>query len=407
MLSAMALPSREHVASGTMRRTMTRPPVRKLRVVTLVDGLQAQGGAERFAIEVTRRLDPELFDRTLCVSRQVESALEEDELREAGVRLMVLERVSRKDVWSWRRLLALLWRERVDVLHTHKFGSNVWGSVLGTLVRVPVIVAHEHTWSYEGQPFRRFADREVVSRLASTFIAVSQEDRRKMTEVEGIPRARTRFIPNGIPSLPQPRGHDIRAEFGISRDALVGVCVALFRPQKALDVLVEATALIASEVPSFRLLLVGAASVAEAEPLRALARKRGVEENVVVGGVRSDVADVLAAADVALLSSDFEGSPLSVMEYMAAGKPVVATNVGGVPDLVRDGIDGYLVEPRNPSALARAVSTLLANRELRIRMGESARGRQRDEFDIDVTVRRIEELYHELFARTRRGRAEA
>jgi glycosyltransferase involved in cell wall biosynthesis len=268
-----------------------------------------------------------------------------------------------------------------------------------------VIVAHEHTWSYEGQPLRRLADRELVSRLASTFVAVSQADRRRMTEVERIPPQRTRFIPNGIPPL-VPSGRDVRAELGIPADAPLGVAVTIFRPQKALEVLVEATALVAQGLPAVRVLIVGAASEAEAEPLRALARARGVAENLVVTGLRDDVADVLAAADLTLLSSDFEGSPLSVLEYMAAGKPVVATRVGGVPDLVRDGIDGFLVEPRDPQALAGAMSRLFTDAESRGSMGENARLRQREEFDIDVTVRRIEALYHELFARSRRGSQE-
>jgi glycosyltransferase involved in cell wall biosynthesis len=384
---------------------VSRTPPRKLRVVTLVDRLQAPGGGERLAFEITRRLDPERFERTLCASRRSAASLSE-QTPEGDFGVLELGRSSRKDVLSWRPLLSFLRSERIDVLHTHKFGSNVWGSVLGTLARVPVIVAHEHTWSYEGQPLRRFADRELISRFASVFVAVSREDRRRMTEVEGIPPERTLFVPNGIPPLPPPRGHDVRAELGIPADAPLGVSVSIFRPQKALDVLVEAAALVARETPSFRLLVVGAASEREAEPVRTLARERGIEENVVVGGLRDDVADVLAAGDVALLSSDFEGSPLSVMEYMAAGKPVVATRVGGVPDLIRDGVDGFIVEPRKPEALARAISALLADDGLREQMGASARLRQRAEFDIDVTVRRIEELYLELFARSRRGRAE-
>jgi glycosyltransferase involved in cell wall biosynthesis len=382
---------------------MVQSASRKLRAVTLVDSLAAPGGGERLALEVARRLDPDRFERTLCATRTV-APQHAEELTAAGVRILPLGRSSRADLRSWQPLLGLLRRERIDVLHSHKFGSNIWGAVIGSLARVPVIVAHEHTWSYEGQPLRRIADREVVARLSDAFVAVSQQDRRRMSEVEGIPPARTRFVPNGIPPLPALRGHDVRGEFGIPADAPLGVCVTIFRPQKALDVLVEAAALVAREHPSFRVLVVGAANAALAEPVLALARERGVAENVVVGGLRDDVADVLAAGDIALLSSDFEGSPLSVLEYMAAGKPVVATRVGGVPDLVRDGSEGLLVEPRDPAAFAAAVSRLVADAELRRRMGESARRRQREEFDIDVTVRRIEELYLELYARSRRGR---
>ena len=93
------------------------------------------------------------------------------------MRVIGLKRTSARQVWAWWPLYRLLRRERVDVLHAHKFGSNLWGTIVGRLARVPVIVAHEHTWSYEGQPLRRFADRAVIARGSSAFVAVSREDR--------------------------------------------------------------------------------------------------------------------------------------------------------------------------------------------------------------------------------------
>jgi glycosyltransferase involved in cell wall biosynthesis len=110
---------------------------------------------------------------------------------------------------------------------------------------------------------------------------------------------------------------------------------------------------------------------------------------------------VLDALDIAVSSSDFEGSPLSVMEYMEAAKPVVATRVGGVPDLVEDGVTGLLVEPREPEALAAAIAQLLDDPERARQMGAAGRARRRREFDIDVTVTRIQRLYEELWARKR------
>ena len=102
------------------------------------------------------------------------------------MRVLGLKRTSAAQVWAWWPLYRLLRRERVDVLHAHKFGSNLWGTVIGRLARVPVIVAHEHTWSFEGQPLRRLGDREVIARGSSAFIAVSREDRRRMIEIERI-----------------------------------------------------------------------------------------------------------------------------------------------------------------------------------------------------------------------------
>ena len=112
-------------------------------------------------------------------------------------------------------------------------------------------------------------------------------------------------------------------------------------------------------------------------------------------GIRRDVPALLAALDIAVLSSDYEGSPLSVMEYMAAKKPVVSTRVGGVPELVEDGVHGLLVEPRDPTALAEAVTRLLRDPDEASRMGANGRERQQREFSLDAMVGRIEDLYEE------------
>jgi glycosyltransferase involved in cell wall biosynthesis len=282
----------------------------------------------------------------------------------------------------------------VDVLHTHKFGSNLWGTIIGRLARVPVIVAHEHTWSYEGQPLRRLADRAVIARGSSAFVAVSREDQRRMIEVEHVRPQDTIFIPNGIPAPPAASGHDVRAELGIAPDAPVIGTVSVLRPQKALDVLLRATKILVEEFPGLRVLIAGEGDRRLA--LEELAGELGLEDTVLFLGVRTDVPDVLAALDVAVSSSDFEGSPLSVMEYMEAARPVVATRVGGIPDLIDDGEQGLVVEPQDPAAFAAAVAQLLRDPERARRMGERARERRRTEFDIDVMVRRLEALYEEL-----------
>ena len=378
-------------------------PPRPMRIVTLIDRLGTRGGAERLALEIVKRLDREAFDRTLCVSRwsneeaadaSAQAALAD--LQEADVRFLPLGRQRKVDVWVWGRLVAYLRRERTHVLHAHKFGSNVWGTALGRIARVPVIVAHEHTWSYQGRPERRFLDRELVSRAANTFIAVSRDDQRKMVEIERIPIQRTTFIPNGIPAPPPPTGKDVRAELGIGAEVPLIGSVGFLRPQKAFDVLVRAAAALPSENREARILIVGDGE--QREPLEALARDLGVQDRVSLLGRRLDVPDILAALDVAVCCSDYEGSPLSIMEYMAASLPVVSTRVGGVPDLIDDGVEGLLVPPRDPEALAAGIARVLRAPEEARAMGARGRERRAREFDIDVMVRRLEDLYRELYA---------
>lgn len=384
---------------------------KRLRVLTLVDGIGTYGGGERFARQLTAHLDRSRFEATYCVTRwepmpEHEAALQE--LRENDVAFLGLQRSSRLQMKPWRQLVAYMREWGVDVLHSHKIGSNIWAALLAPRVSVPVFIAHEQTWSYQGKPYRRWLDRHLIARRADAFVAVSQEDRRKMIEVEHIPEARTRLVYNGIAALPPPEpDRDVRAELGIGPDQPVVGVVAVLRPQKSLDVLLRAASYLRDEFPELRVLIIGGSDIEETGEER---RLRGLAQTLELGGTvdflgdRTDVPDLVSIFNVATLSSDFEGTPLSVMEYMDAAKPVVATRVGGVPDIVLDGETGLLVEPQDPKALATAIGSLLRDPQKAAQMGDAGRVRRRDVFSIEATARRVGELYEELYA-AKRGAA--
>ncbi len=375
---------------------------RRLKVLTLTDQLVASGGAERVAMELATRLDRERFESVYCASRfspekSVGSiAVAEQRLQAAGLRYLGLGRGSSVDLASWVPLYQMLRRERFDVIHAHMFGSNVWGTVIGRLARVPVVVAHEHTWSFEGQPVRRLVDREVIGRGSSVFIAVSRADRRKMVEIERVAPHKVLFVPNGIATPPPPSGADVRAELGIPSDAPVIGTVSVLRPQKALDVLIRAAVPLLSELPDLRVLIAGEGW--DKPKLEELIEQLGVGDRVQLLGFRSDVPDVLEALDVAVSSSNFEGSPLAVMEFMESARPIVATRVGGVPDLIDDGVHGLLADAGDVDGLTAAIRRMLGDREAARAMGERARERRRREFDIALMVSRFESLYESLRA---------
>lgn len=375
---------------------------RKLRVVTLTDQLVYSGGAERLSGLLTRGLDERFFERSIWTTRPARGLLV-DELRADGIPIRSLDRRSAKDLAAWRPLVRALRSERVDVLHAHQFSSNVWGTLVGRLARVPVVVAHEHGWAYEGEPLRRFLDGRLIGRGASAFVAVSTADRARMLSVEHVPEAKARFVPNGIPPLPAST-RDVRPELGIPPDAPLVGTISVLRREKGLDAFLRAAALLRREHPDLRVLVAGTGP--ERDSLEALVGELGLEGHAFLLGARPDVPDLLAALDVAVNSSHREASPLSVMEYMAAGKAIVASRVGGIPDLIEDGVQGLLVEPADPEAIAAGVDRLLRDPALRAELGARARERQAAELTLDATVRRLEELYWELFARTRRARRE-
>jgi glycosyltransferase involved in cell wall biosynthesis len=375
---------------------------RRLKVVTLVDGLSGLGGGERVAADLAIRLDSARFQSVFCVTRPHWGRGQEEGLRAAGVRTLTLQRHSPSNLLAWRPLISLLRRERPDILHCHKFGSNLWGAILGRVTGVPIIIAHEHVWSFEGHALRRLLDRHVIARGAHVFLAVSNETRRKMIEVEGIDPDLVRVLPNGIPTLVETTGRDVRRELGIDAEALVVGTVSVLRPQKALQVLIRCAARLIREFPMLKVIIAGDGP--ERVNLEALVTELGLDGRVMLVGARRDVSDILAAFDVAVSSSDFEGSPLAVIEYMAAAKAIVATRVGGVPDLIEDGVHGLLVEAQDAEGLASAVARLLREPDLGSRMGEEARERQQAEFTIDAAVHRLELLYGQLSAASADGR---
>jgi glycosyltransferase involved in cell wall biosynthesis len=375
---------------------------RPIHVLQLVDSL-AVGGAERTLIRLAVELDPQRFRRSVYLTRpstqldplnRYHTREHLAELQDSGVEVRELDRRSPRELEAWRPLLQYLRRERVQVLHAHKFGSNAWGSVLGRLSRVPVVVAHEQTWSFEGQPLRRLVDRHVTGRLVDAFIAVSAADRRRMIELVGIPAEKIVLIHNGVPPLQQGDRAGTRAAAGIPADAPVLVAVAVLRPQKALDVMLRAVALVRQEINDVHLIIAGGGT--ELVSLEDLTNSLGLRGAVHLLGSRRDVHNVLAAGDLAVLSSDYEGTPLAVMEYLAAGLPVVATAVGGVPELVHHDENGLLVPPQDPQALASSIVGLLRDPSRRERMGAAGRRVQAQDFSMAAVTQKVSGLYEKL-----------
>jgi glycosyltransferase involved in cell wall biosynthesis len=379
-------------------------PDGRLGVVTLVERL-VHGGAERLAAEIATRLDPQRFASTLCVTRWTDPGhaasgdlpqRTRERAETAGVRFIGLDRRGPWDLPAWAPLVRLLRSGGVQIVHGHMFGSNVWAVTLGRLASVPVVVTHEHTWAFSGGRLRGIADRRLIAAGSDVVIACSQEDRRRMIERQRIAPTAVRFVPNGIDGRSPTPGRDVRAELGIAGAAPVVGSVGALRPQKRFDVLLRAAAVLAPRCPGLRVVLVGEG--AERARLEALAAELELGDTLLMLGAREDVPDILQAFDVAVTSSDFEGSPLSVMEYMEAGLPVVATAVGGLPQMIHDGVHGVLVPRRDPVALADAISGLLADPQRRRELGAAGRARRRAEFDLGVMVGRIEQLYEQLYA---------
>jgi glycosyltransferase involved in cell wall biosynthesis len=385
-----------------------------LAAVTLVDYVTG-GGAERAAVEIAMRLGPDV--RSTVVSSRLDASARTHpkyaatiaELEAGGVRWIGLGRTSTGRFWEWRALVSLLRRERVDVLHSHSWGSNFWAPALGALGGVGAVVAHEHTPFKRIGGVRRWGAQAVVNRWvagpwANAIVVPSEWSRTALVEHEGVPTGKLHVIPNAAHpvTFTQAELAAARAELDPSDHAELIVMAAMLRPEKAQDVLIRAVAELAPARQHLQLLLLGGGTPQRPrgtqDDLEVLAATLGIADRVRFLGRREDVARVVAAADVAVLASRRENLPLAVLEYMEAGTPIVATDVGGVRELVTDGVHALVVPPDDPSALAHAIDDTLANPQAAQERAARARTRRRERFDWDAVGGQVRALYDALLA---------
>jgi glycosyltransferase involved in cell wall biosynthesis len=213
-----------------------------------------------------------------------------------------------------------------------------------------------------------------------------------LAELDGFRRRPVEVIENGIDLDPMSEPREaLRRRLGLSPERQYVICVARFHPVKDHATLIQAFALMASRRPQTDLLLAGDGELRS--ELERQSRELGLESRIRFLGVRDDVPDLLHASDVFALSSVSEASSLTLLQAMGAGLPAVVTNVGGNPEIIRDGIEGLLVPRQDPTAFARALSELLADAGLRERMGSASRRRVDERFRLERTVQSYYDHY--------------
>jgi glycosyltransferase involved in cell wall biosynthesis len=295
----------------------------------------------------------------------------------------------------------------VDLVHTHSSKAGILGRAAARVAGVSAVVHTVHGWSFNAfQPKaqRRFyvALERAAARVTDRLICVSDSDR-TLGLRSGIGEPSLyRIVRSGIDPAefaPAPGVRErARQALGFAPGTVVVGTVANFKPQKAPLDFVEAARLSLARDPSLRFVFAGDGEL-RPEVERAIARA-GLGGSVRLLGWREDVADVLAALDVFLLTSLFEGLPRSLLQAIAAERPVVVTDTGGTAELVENRVSGFLVPPSDPAAAAAAVVALAGDVALRARFAASARGRLGEEFDVRRMVREVEAIYDELLTAT-------
>jgi glycosyltransferase involved in cell wall biosynthesis len=366
----------------------------RIKVVHIVPML-SPGGAERVAVHILRGLDRQRYEPSIISFTGRLNCDLDRLLEEAGIEVRYLGKRPGFDYRIYHRLPSALNELKPDIVHTH---LHVFRYALPfLLLRKKAALLHtvHNLAEREIEPRLRWLQRYALKKGVVP-VAVAEEVADSLEQLYGIQRCRV--IPNGIPTERYARTQiprkEWRAREGFGENDVLFVCVARFAPQKNHALLVKAFALGPALNPNAHLVLVGAGDLQG--QLEAQVNNVGLAGRVHFLGLRSDIPDVLGAMDVFVLSSDYEGNPLSVIEAMASGLPIVSTAVGGVPDLFESGREGLLVRAGDAPGLASCMVSLLRNREARKSLGMAAARRAREKFDVSAMVQAYEELYESL-----------
>jgi glycosyltransferase involved in cell wall biosynthesis len=310
-------------------------------------------------------------------------------MRALGIDVFDAQMRHKADLPALLRSYRHIRRVRPTILHTSLFHANVPGRILGRLADVPIIICSERTMAMESE-WRYRVNRWTIG-LVDRVIAVSANVRDFCISHIGLPAEKLVVIYNGVEVPGEcPSRPEARAELGLPPDGLVAGVVSRLDPAKGVRVLIRALA----QVDGVTLTIVGDGP--ERAALESVADKLGVAGRIHWIGHRRDVLRLLPAFDLFVQPSLHEGLPNTVLEAMAAGLPVVATAVGGTPEVVVDGVTGLLVPPHDPDALAKGIACLLRDLDLRRKMGRAGRERVKRRFAMKQMVRQTQTLYEHL-----------
>jgi glycosyltransferase involved in cell wall biosynthesis len=357
------------------------------------------GGTERQVVNLIQKYDRARFEVHLACFRATGPLLEEIERAEVALTTYPITTIpSPRTVWQQLRLARYIRAHGIRIVHSFGFYANVFAIPAARLGRADVVVASiRDTGSH--LTWLQLAMQGWACRFAD-HVLVNAEAIQSVLEGQGYDPSRISVIRNGV-DVSRFQGcvptDAVRPRLGMSPTALVVAMFARLNRFKGTEYFLQAAALLANRFPEVTFLVVGdSISPAYRSELEERVTALGLGERVVFAGFRNDVPEILSEVCISVLPSLSEGLSNVILEAMAAGVAVVATSVGGTPEIIEDGVSGLLVPPHDASALAQAIGSLLANPARRRSIGQAGQRRVHEQFSLTASVRSTERLYEEL-----------
>lgn len=386
------------VLSGApARRDSARAGHPRRKVFYLLDSLNV-GGTETQAVELARRLDPAAYDVTLGCLRARGPLLEK--LQGSAVSVAEFYPKGGLDsihgVYQLLRLSFFLRRGKFDVVHTHDLWSNLMGIPAAFLARVPVIISSRRDLSHFDWYKRRRTWLRRMQNLSAAVLTNADAIRDGLIAEDHFAPAKVRVVHNGVDLENFHRKPGLRSQLfpGLDHHQLIVLVGNMHSDVKGHPWLIAAAPEIVREFPQVRFLFAGDGE--QRKDFEQQAARLGVGPSLLFLGRRSDIPQILACCDVAVLPSRAEGLPNAVLEYLAAGLPVVASSVGGNVEIIRDGATGLLVPTENSDALAAALLRLLRDPLFARKLAEDGHRFVEENFSFERLIADTDRLYSEL-----------
>jgi len=367
----------------------------KINVIHLVEELTI-GGLEKTLTAVALSLNKRKYNVSVWCLR--EGGFFADKLVKEGIDVKVLHISTSRNPLSIYKLYRLLKIHKFDIIHTHAYSAGTIGRISAFLAGIPVIISHNHS-VYDYYNKRYHFVEWLLSLITDRVICISEVVNRFANETQRINAKKLITIHNGIDdvcSVTEKRSSDLKKELGLPINHSIIGTIAHLEEHKGLKYLLESASLLLASRRDISFLLVGEGVLERT--LKKLCVDLKIEKNVIFAGERSDIPEILFSIDIFVLPSLREGLPLTILEAMACGKPVIATNVGGIPEIVIDGVSGILVSPKDPEALYRAMDELLNDRTKLTKMGHHGERVCEESFSSNAMIEKIENLYDSLLS---------
>lgn len=374
-------------------------PLQKYKIAYVIDGL-GMGGAERLMVPILKHLNRENFEPYVCALQSKDGNPMAEEIGALGIPVECLQIKHLRDWNALPNLIKYLKGVGADLVHTQLEFANILGNISAKYLHLPSVCTIHILPSLEVKTKLKLHQRAewlALRFFCDRVIAVSEEARQYHLKISGASPKQVLTIYNGIDlSSVETIDHErerirVREEFGIPVRACLLTTVAVLRPEKGIEYMIRALPAVLASSPDTYYLVVGDGP--QRSVLVEEARKAGLQDRVIFTGMRQDVARLLAASDVFVLPTLTEALPTVLAEAMAARLPIVASRVGGVPEMVVDGQNGCLVDPQDSVALSRACNLLLDAPADRRLLGTAGWNIVNQKFNIEQQVDRLEELY--------------